>query len=74
MAFWRGVVVDHPCVIFTSFGDPYKLYEFPFLKTYINAYSHDEATFRAYIKAILGENEIQGKSPVALKVFFDCEV
>lgn len=74
MAFWRGVAVDHPCVIFASFGDPYKLYEFPFLKTYINAYSHDEATFRAYVSAILGENEISGKSPVALKGFFDCEV
>lgn len=74
MSFWRGVAVDHPCVIFTSFGDPYKLYEFPFLRTYINAYSHNANTFKAFVKVILGEKKAVGKSPVSLKGFFECEV
>ena len=74
MCFWRGVGVAHPRVIFTSFGDPYKLYDFPFLRTYVNAYSHDEVTFRAFVKVLLGEIPAVGKNPVGLKGFFDCEV
>ena len=74
MCFWRGVGVAHPRVIFTSFGDPYKLYDLPFLRTYVNAYSHDEVTFRAFIKVLLGEIPATGKSPVGLKGFFDCQV
>lgn len=73
-AFWRGAVVDHPCVIFTSFGDPYKLYELPFLRTYINAYSAAKESIRAVIKVIFGEIPAVGKSPVELKGFFKREV
>ena len=73
MAFWRGVGVAHPRVIFTSFGDPYKLYELPFLRTYVNAYSHDEVTFRAFVKVLLGEIPALGKSPVGMKGFFERE-
>lgn len=74
MSFWRGVVVDHPCVIFTSFGDPYKLYEFPFLRTYVNAYGSDKETLQAFVSVLLGEKPMIGKSPVALKGFFECQV
>jgi beta-N-acetylhexosaminidase len=74
MAFWRGVGVAHPRVIFTSFGDPYKLYDLPFLRTYVNAYSHDDITFRAFVKVLLGEIPASGKSPVALKGFFAREI
>lgn len=73
MAFWRGVGVAHPRVIFTSFGDPYKLYDLPFLRTYVNAYSHDDITFRAFVKVLLGEMPAKGKSPVSLKGFFERE-
>ncbi len=73
MSFWRGVGVAHPCVIFTSFGDPYKLYDLPFLRTYVNAYSHDEVTFRAFVKVLLGEIPALGKSPVGMKGFFERE-
>ena len=72
--FWRGVVVAHPCVIFTSFGDPYKLYDLPFLRTYVNAYSSSDDIQRAFVKVLLGEIPAMGKSPVALKGFFDREV
>lgn len=74
MPFWRGVAIDHPCVVFTSFGDPYKLYELPFLRTYVNAYSSSHYSQRAFVKVLLGEIEAKGKSPVELKGFFRREV
>ena len=73
MSFWRGVGVAHPRVVFVSFGDPYKLYELSFLRTYVNAYSVDPATMRAFVKVLLGEMPAMGKSPVALKGFFERE-
>ncbi len=69
--FWRGEILKHPKVIFTSFGDPYKLYEFPYLKTYINAFSYSEPTQRAFVKALFGEIPFNGKSPVHLNGFFE---
>ena len=57
-----------------SFGDPYKLYELPFLRTYVNAYSSSHFTQRAFVEVLLGEIEPQGKSPVALKGFFEREI
>ena len=55
-------------MVFTSFGDPYKLFDYPYLKTYINAYSFSKSTQRAYVKAIFGEISFSGKSPVKIKV------
>lgn len=72
--FWRGEILRHPKLIFTSFGDPYKLYEYPYLKTYINAYSCSKPTQKAFVKAIVGEIPFRGKSPVELKGFFKREV
>ena len=74
MPFWRGIVFRHPCMVFTTFGDPYKLYDFPYLKTYVNAFSSSEATQRAAVKVLFGEIEAQGKNPVTLKGFFEREV
>lgn len=64
--FWRGEVLKHPQMVFTSFGDPYKLYDFPYLKTYVNAFSYSEATQRAAVKALLGEIPFNGTSPVTV--------
>lgn len=72
--FWRGAVANHPCMIFTSFGDPYKLYDLPFLKNYINAYSSSDDIQRAFVKVLLGEIPAVGKNPVSLKGFFEREV
>lgn len=74
MPFWRGAVINHPCVIFTSFGDPYKLYDLPFLKTYVNAFSSSEDTQKAFVEVLLGEKPSVAKNPVALKDFFEREV
>ena len=73
-AFWRAYILDHPCVIFTSFGDPYKIYEVPFMKTYVNAFGCAASTQKAVAKALLGEIETTAKNPVGLKGFFEREV
>lgn len=74
MPLWRGAALDHPCVVFTSFGDPYKLYEFPYLKTYVNAFSSQKDTQKAFVKVLLGEITPKAKNPVGLIGFFDREV
>jgi len=69
--FWRGQILKHPRVIFTSFGDPYKLYEYPFVRTYINTFSNTPATQRAFVRTLVGEIPAVGKSPMELKGFFE---
>ena len=44
------------------------------LGTYVNAYSSSDDIQRAFVKVLLGEIPAMGKSPVALKGFFDREV
>lgn len=74
MPFWRGAVLNHPCLIFASFGDPYKLYDLPFLKTYVNMFSGSLDSQKAFVKVLLGELEETAKNPVELKGFFEREV
>lgn len=74
MLFWDGYVLDHPRVIFTSFGDPYKLFDFPFVRTYINAYSCLVESQIAVVKVVLGQMKAEGKSPVELKGYFKRQV
>lgn len=64
MTFWRGYLFKNKNVIFTSFGDPYRLLELPFLKTYINAYIVSEAAAKAVVDACLGDIPFLGKNPV----------
>ena len=71
--FWRGYALKHPGMIFTSFGDPYKLYDFPFLKTYINAFSYQESSMRAFVEILLGEKEMTAKNPIGFDGFFERE-
>ncbi len=73
-AFWRGYILEHPCVIFTSFGDPYKIYEVPFMKTCINTFCCSESSQRAFVRVLLGEIKPTAKSPVSLKGYFEREV
>ena len=74
MVLWRAYVLQHPNFVFTSFGDPYKLYDAPYLKTYINAYSGDSTSQRAVAKVLLGKLKPPGKNPVEFKGFFEREV
>jgi len=74
MTLWRGLIFKHPKVIMTSFGDPYKLYELPYVKTYVNTFSPTIESQEAAVKVLLGEIKPQGKNPVSLKGFFEREV
>lgn len=70
MTFWRGYVLQHKNCVFVSFGDPYKLYELPFLKTYINCFSCSEFSQIALSKVLFGEISTTAKNPVSLPPFF----
>lgn len=72
--FWDGYVLNHPRVIFTSFGDPYKLFDCPFVRTYINAYSSCIDSQEAFADVLLGHVKPLGKSPVALKGYFERQI
>lgn len=74
MTFWRGYILEHPKMIFVSLGDPYKLYDFPYLKEYINAYSNTNESQKAVLKVISGEISASGKNPVSLEGFFKREI
>lgn len=74
MVMWRGYVLQHPKFIFTSFGDPYKLYDMPYLKEYINAFSFTEESQRAAVNVIFGKIKPTAKNPVEFKGFFEREV
>jgi len=74
MSMWEGIIFEHDKVIYTSFGDPFKLYELPFLRTYVNAYAMEDASQEAFVKVLLGEIKPQGKNPVGLKGYFEREV
>ena len=62
--FWRAFWVDHPKVIFTSFGSPYHLYEMPHLPNMVLAYGPAESSQKAAVKVWLGELPSQGVCPV----------
>lgn len=72
-AFWHTYIFQHPKVVLTSFGDPYKIREFPYVKTYINAFSATEDSQRAVAKVILGQIPAQGKNPVNFPPYFNRE-
>jgi len=72
-ALWHAYVFQHPRVIVTSFGDPYKIYELPYAKEYINAFSNTDDSQRAVAKVILGKIQPQGKNPVDFPPFFSRE-
>jgi beta-N-acetylhexosaminidase len=69
-ALWNAVWMDHPRVVFTSFGDPYKLYEMPYVPNYVNTYSNTPSSQRAAVKVWLGEAQARGAVPVDCPGFF----
>lgn len=73
MSFWRGLVLHHPGMVFVSLDDPYKLYDFPYAKTYINTFGDSDCSMRSAVKLILGKIEDKGKNPVSFKNYFNIE-
>jgi hypothetical protein len=63
---WRSIFVDHPHIVYTSFGNPYVLYEMPHLPNLVAAYGDSDVSQRAAIKVWLGEIEPQGNCPVKM--------
>ncbi len=62
--FMHGFYMEHPCVVFTSFGSPYHLRQFSTLPNLINTHSSSADSQRAAVAAWLGEVPIEGASPV----------
>lgn len=62
--FMNGFHMEHPCVLFTSFGSPYHLRQFSTLPNLINTHSGSPGSQRAAVAAWFGEIPITGKSPV----------
>ncbi len=74
MVLWRGYLLQHPKLVTVSFGEPYKLFDMPYLKTYINAFSHTEESQRAVAKIVMGQIKAVAKNPIDFKPFFNREV
>jgi beta-N-acetylhexosaminidase len=70
---FRTFLAEAVPVIVTSFGCPYKLKEFPSAHTFINAFSSGAESQGAALDVIFGKAKAQGKHPVSLRGFFDCE-
>ncbi|MDY2841911.1 MAG: glycoside hydrolase family 3 N-terminal domain-containing protein [Candidatus Borkfalkiaceae bacterium] len=73
MALWRGYVLQHKRVVFVGLDDPYKLFDFPYAKTYINTFGTAPELQKALVKVILGKIRPQAKNPIEFKGFFDRE-
>lgn len=69
--FWTGFWHDRENVVFTSFGDPYKLAEIPFVPNYINCYSNTPASQREAVRVWLGESPGNGQIPTTLPDFYE---
>ncbi|MBR1968245.1 MAG: hypothetical protein IKA11_02490 [Clostridia bacterium] len=74
MTLWDCYALNHPRVIFTSFGDPYKIHDFPYVKTYVNTFSFYAESQIAMVKVVLGQIKAVGKNPVRFEGYFEREV
>ncbi|MBD3322189.1 MAG: hypothetical protein GF350_13910, partial [Chitinivibrionales bacterium] len=70
-SFWRAWWTEHPQAVFTSFCNPYTLWELPQLPNYINVFSNHPANQAAAVKLWLGELDAKGKTPVGLEGMFE---
>lgn len=68
-----GFPIAHPDskAVYISFGNPYHLYELPFMDPYLATYGGSPAAQRAAATALLGRTPITGRIPCALDGFFD---
>jgi beta-N-acetylhexosaminidase len=72
--FWNSFWHKHDRVVFTTFGDPYKLYEMPYVPNYVATFSNTPSSQRAVVKVWLGEMAATGRLPVSLPGYFEREV
>lgn len=50
--------------LFVSMSNPYHLVDVPMMRSYINAYTCNNATVDALVEKLMGRSEFKGKSPV----------
>lgn len=69
--FWQAKMaldmprfVNEEKTVFVSFANPYHLQDVPRVRTFVNAYTANEATVEAVVRKLCGEQEFKGKSPV----------
>ncbi|MHA1339527.1 MAG: hypothetical protein ACTSRZ_05220 [Promethearchaeota archaeon] len=61
--------------IFISLANPYHLYEFPRIKTMINAYAPFPIVQKVIVEKLIGKQRFKGKSPVdAFCGLFDAKI
>lgn len=68
---WASQTSDKSKTIIATFGNPYiyaKYYRH--IETYINAYDPHPDIFKAFVKALFGEIEFKGTTPVELKPYY----
>jgi len=64
-SIWAAQTADVNKTIVASFGSPFLYSEyFKCFPTYVNVYSPEKVSCEAFVKAIFGEIECEGKSPV----------
>jgi beta-N-acetylhexosaminidase len=68
--FIRQLLALKKPLVFTSFGNPYLLRQFPDTPTYVCAYSNSEFSQRAAVRAYFGEIPFTGKLPVSIPGYF----
>ncbi len=67
VSVWASQAADKEKTVVASFGSPFIYHQYyKYYPTYINAYSPTEASYRAFAKALFGEIEFMGKSPVKI--------
>jgi beta-N-acetylhexosaminidase len=66
MTLWRAFWLECPQAVFTTFGSPYHIHEFPHLPNYWMACSPSEVSQRAAVRAWLGEIPAKASCPAAM--------
>ncbi|MBR1867693.1 MAG: hypothetical protein IJ800_03835 [Clostridia bacterium] len=74
MPLWRGYFLRNKNVVFIGLDDPFKLYDFPYAKTYINTYGTSGCLQKSLVKVILGEIPSIGKCPVNFPPYLKREI
>lgn len=73
MALWRGYILQHDKVVFVGLDDPYKLFDFPYAKTYVNTFGESPSLQRALVRVILGKIQPKAQNPISFGGYFERE-
>ena len=68
--FIRRAISVNPRTAVLAFGSPYQIRQFPEAKTYLAAWAVEDVAQTAGARALFGETNITGRSPVSLPGFF----